>query len=122
MSWTYTLGTDGTDITLNPKWDLKVRPKMERADHRMQDASLFSYKFSVYKVIHFSVEGVTPSDASQLNSWWEAQTSLTFTITRDGTPETHTVKIYGNRTPFPKFLFPRVDYYQGKIELEATAA
>lgn len=120
MSWTYSLESGGTTITLNPKWDMKTRPKMERADHRMHDAGMFSYKFSVYDVFHFSVEGVTPANASQFNSWWEAQTSLTFTITRDGTPETHTVKIGGSRTPFPKFFSPQVEYYEGKLELEAT--
>lgn len=120
MSVAFTLTSGATTITLNPKWDLKLRTKMNRSDHRMQDASLFSYKFGSYKVMHFTVEGLSPSDAGTINGWWEAGTSLTFSIDRDGSVETSTVKIVGNRTPFPKFLTPRVDYYEGKLEMEAT--
>lgn len=121
MSATFTLSDGTTTITIYPKWDFKKKRKMDRSDHRMYDASMFTYRWAAYDVFEFSLEGITPAQAATINGWWENKTELTFAVSGSPVTTGGTVKISGNRTPFPKFLYPRVDYYQGKIELEATA-
>lgn len=113
----FTLSDGSTTINLYPKWDFKHNRKMDRSDHRMYDGSLFSYKWCAYDLFSMTVEGLTPTEAAQINTWWEALTTLTFTLPLNGADMGIPVSVGGNSTPFPKFLSPRVDYYQGKLEL-----
>lgn len=121
MSVTCTLTDGTTTVTLYPKFDFKKKRRMDRSDHRMYDTSLYTYRWASYDVFEFSLDGVSPSDADVINGWWENKTQLTFSVSGSPVTTGGTVKIAGNRTPFPKFLFPRVDYYQGKLDLEAVS-
>ena len=77
MSVAY-LSDGSTTILLNPKWDYKRKRRMDRSDHRMYDASMFSYRWAAYDVFEFTLEGLTPSQAATINGWWENKTELSF--------------------------------------------
>lgn len=121
MSVTFTLSGSYMQVnaSLYPAWDYKLRRMMNRDDHRMLDASLFSYKWSASDRMTFSIEGVTYADALQINRWWQNSQSLIFTINRDGYDPGIPVRIVNETSPLNRFLPPRVDYYKGKLELES---
>lgn len=121
MSVSFTLEEQATDnrVTMFPAWDYKMRRKMNRSDHRMHDASLYSYKWGAYDLFTFGMEGVTPADASRVNSWWGAGSNLLFYINRDGYDPAIPVHIVNDQSPFSQFMAPRTDYYNGKLSLES---
>lgn len=121
MSVTFALSGSYMQVnaSLFPAWDYKAKRRMNRSDHRMLDASLFSYKWSAQDPISFSVEGLSPSNAAQINAWWESGEALIFTVDRDGYDPGLPVRIVNDTIPFPRFMPPRTDLYKGKIELES---
>ncbi|HPA59550.1 MAG TPA: hypothetical protein PLF39_06840 [Synergistales bacterium] len=113
MSVAYTLSDGTTTITIYPKWDFKKKRRMDRSDHRMYDASMFSYRWAAYDVFEMTLEGITPSQAATINGWWENKTELSFShligenLIKNGFGER------GNNYNFPAFTFASAPTYFG---------
>jgi len=122
MSVSYILSdASGTSVTLYPKWNYKNKRTMDRTDIRMLAGNLVSYKWAIYNIFEMEVEFVSPEDAAIINTWWEMGTRLFYSITRDNDlADIQVVIIENDNTPFGNLLFPRPDYYQGKLELESN--
>lgn len=121
MSLVFSLSDGVTAISLVPEWDFKDKLTMRRSTMRTLDQNLFSYKWAVFDSFEVGLSMVPAADAAQINAWWRAGASLTLTITRDGETRSATAKITGTTQPFISYHSPQVDYYKGKIALEATA-
>lgn len=112
MSVAY-LSDGSTTILINPKWDYKRKRRMDRSDHRMYDASMFSYRWAAYDVFEMTLEGISPSQADTINGWWENKTELSFShligenLIRNGFGER------GNNFNFPAFTYASAPTYFG---------
>lgn len=115
---TYELGpSSATAAELYPEYDYKKRTNKIETKHRSLSGKQYTYKWSTFDEFEFSVDWVTASDMSVINSWWESDTDLLFFITSDSTTEVHSVRIQGEETPLTEYNKPYDNFYKGKIRL-----
>jgi hypothetical protein len=121
VSISYTLSdAGGNAVTLYPKWNYKNKRTMARTDIRMLAGNLVSYKWAVYNPFEMEIEFISLEDAARINSWWEMGTRLFYAVTRDNDlADIQVVIIENDTTPFATLIFPRSDYYHGKLELQS---
>lgn len=119
MSLVFELGiSSATTVTLNPEYDYAAPSTQLRSETRTRTGKRYEYKWGSYDKFKMSVQFVTASDASLVNSWWDARSELLLFITSDSTTEVHSVMLMNDDKPFSQFQKPYVNLYRGKIELE----
>jgi len=107
-----------TAVELYPEWDLVDKSTKLEALHRTRSGRSFRYKFGDYAKFAFSLTDVVSADASQVNSWWGANTDLLFT--QDSGTTVSSVQLFNKSKPMGQYDKPYETLFKGKIELEGN--
>ena len=115
----YELGTSSADaVTIRPEYSFKNAIKQQRDEHRTKAGNLYLYKWSEHRHIEIPVEYVSQANASQIESWWSANTKLLFFVTSGSTTDVYSVMILNNDSPLQQYNKPYDNMLRGKIILE----
>ena len=120
MSLVYELGiSSDTAVVLRPEYSSKPKNrKQTRSEMRARSGGLYRYIWATYDKVLLNLNFVPASDASIVNSWWEAGSDLLLFITSDSTTEVRSVQILNKEIPFSQFVKPYDNLMKGKLELE----
>jgi len=109
---------DGTSsVSLSPGYDIKTDHRKIENEHRTRSGAGYKYTWGRYRRAEFNVEFVSSADACQINSWWNANTTLRLydmssVVVVSG-------YISGNAAPISQLVAPYSDQFRGIIMLEA---
>lgn len=121
MAVTYELGISSVDaITVYPEYNYSPHDDQERSDIRAKDGTLYQYQYYAYNKFDVSLEWLPASDAALINSWYDTNVDLIWFVTSNNDTEATTVRIMNNEKPIADFQAPYIEYYKGKLSLEAT--
>jgi hypothetical protein len=103
-------------VTLDVEYDYAdLRSKIENK-HRTRDGSQYTYKWSAWDKLSFSIMYVNSSTKALVNSWWESNTDLLFKD--ENATEVFSVHLSNDSLPISKFVKPYTSLWKGVIELE----
>lgn len=105
-----------TGVSLDPTYEFERRDTKVEDQHRTRSGARYVYKWGQYAKFKVPVEFVSSADASQVNSWWGANTKLLFKNESDST--VFSVQIVNKNLPMGEYQQPYDDLFNGVIELE----
>ena len=106
-------------ITLHPEWSFQQRQTVIRNQHRSQGGALQTYDWSNYLAFTVPLQFVSSADATQINSWWQVNDSVFFTMNTEQGNTTALCKIVNTQLPLNQFHQPDQTLWRGTLFLEA---
>ena len=120
MSFTFELGISSADaIQLYPEYDFKDTNPIIEQRHRTLSGKLYNYRWADYDHFEFSLQYVSRSNASIINSWYNSRAELLFFVNSGGSTDVYSVMIMNDNNPLEKFNKPYDSYMGGKLILES---
>jgi len=110
------LGDGAVVITIFPQQNVLDEKKMTRASDTTLSGVPRKYKWAEFDNFIIPIKFMPDSDSSQVNEWWRAQTTLTFSFDLID----YSVKITNAGRPFTGTTKPYVDEWAGQINLESV--
>ena len=116
------LGITGEEVTLSPEWSYSFSEIQNKEGNRTVRGNFTTFVHSPsHTQLKIPLNYVNSSDRSIINSYWQTATTIHFIENDDNPTVVHTVRIMGDKEPFPSYIKPYAFLeYRGEILLESV--
>ena len=115
------LRDNGNIVDFSPREGFEAPEDVREVLHYAMDGTPYRYKFGQKKRYEIPVNNISSSDKSDIESWWENKTELTFHPDYENSPGTTVDVIIVNERHPLRMMYPRwADIYEGTLILHET--